>query len=44
MLSRFTILMLGVLIVLPLNVSAASEEIVVYSARKEHLIKPLFDL
>lgn len=44
MLSRFTLLMLGVLIVLPLNVSAASEEIVVYSARKEHLIKPLFDV
>ncbi|MBT8361089.1 MAG: Fe(3+) ABC transporter substrate-binding protein, partial [Desulfobacterales bacterium] len=44
MLHRFLLLILGALFILPLNVSAGSEDIIVYSARKEHLIKPLFDL
>ena len=44
MLSRIAVLMLSVLISMPAYVSNAGEEIVVYSARKEHLIKPLFDM
>ena len=44
MLSRVTALILGVLIGLPVYATAVNEEIVVYSARKEHLIKPLFDM
>lgn len=43
MLSRIIALILLVLVSFPVYVSAVSEEIVVYSARKEHLIKPLFD-
>lgn len=44
MLSRFTVIVLLSLMLFPTYVSADNEEIVVYSARKEHLIKPLFDL
>lgn len=44
MLSRFTVIVLLFLMLLPTYVSAGGEEVVVYSARKEHLIKPLFDL
>ena len=44
MLSRVTVFVSLLFIILPTYVSASSEEIVVYSARKEHLIKPLFDL
>lgn len=44
MLSRTTIIVLSVLLVLPVYALAGSEEIVVYSARNEHLIKPLFDM
>ncbi len=43
MLSQIIVLILLVLVSFPVHVSAVSEEIVVYSARKEHLIKPLFD-
>lgn len=43
MLSQIIALILLVLVSFPVYVSAVSEEIVVYSARKEHLIKPLFD-
>jgi len=43
MLSQIIALILLVLVSFPVHVSAVSEEIVVYSARKEHLIKPLFD-
>ena len=44
MLSRITALALGIIIAMPICATAAKEEIVVYSARKEHLIKPLFDI
>lgn len=44
MFSRFTVIVLLSLMLLPTYVSADNGEIVVYSARKEHLIKPLFDL
>ncbi|MCK5515875.1 MAG: extracellular solute-binding protein [Desulfobulbaceae bacterium] len=43
MLSQIIALILLVLVSFPVYVSAVSEEIVIYSARKEHLIKPLFD-
>jgi iron(III) transport system substrate-binding protein len=43
MLSRITVLLSFVIISIPAFISAATEEIVVYSARNEHLIKPLFD-
>lgn len=43
MLSQIIALILLVFVSFPVYVSAVSEEIVVYSARKEHLIKPLFD-
>ncbi len=44
MLSRFTVLVSLLFIMFPAYGSASNEEIVVYSARKEHLIKPLFDM
>ncbi|WP_049785028.1 extracellular solute-binding protein [Desulfotalea psychrophila] len=44
MFPRLLALTLAMTISLPIFVSAAGEEVVVYSARKEHLIKPLFDL
>jgi iron(III) transport system substrate-binding protein len=44
MFSRFMGIVLLSLMLVPAYVSAENEEIVVYSARKEHLIKPLFDL
>ncbi|MFT5701069.1 MAG: iron(III) transport system substrate-binding protein [Desulforhopalus sp.] len=44
MFSRFTVIVLLSLMLLPTYVTAENEEIVIYSARKEHLIKPLFDL
>lgn len=43
MLLRIAAIVLITLISLPIYVAAGNEEIVVYSARKEHLIKPLFD-
>lgn len=36
-------LLISASFILPFQVAAGDEEIVVYSARKEHLIKPLFD-
>ena len=44
MFSRFMVIVLLSLMLVPTYVSAENEEIVIYSARKEHLIKPLFDL
>ncbi len=44
MLTRLLLTLLFVLMTLPSYVTAAEKEIVVYSARKEHLIKPLFEL
>ena len=44
MLARIAVLMVFAVISMPVYVSNASDEIVVYSARKEHLIKPLFDM
>ena len=44
MLSRIAVLMVLAVISMPVYASIASDEIVVYSARKEHLIKPLFDM
>ena len=44
MLSRIAVLMVLAVISMPVYASIARDEIVVYSARKEHLIKPLFDM
>ena len=44
MFSRFAVIVVLSLMLSPTYTSAKNEEIVVYSARKEHLIKPLFDL
>ncbi len=44
MLSRMLAALILVLISLPAYVSAAGNEIIVYSARNEHLIKPLFEM
>lgn len=44
MFSRIMVAALLSLIVLPTYASSKDNKIVVYSARKEHLIKPLFDL
>lgn len=41
---RSMILVLLACLIFPVYVSAGGDEIVVYSARKEHLIKPLFDM
>ena len=41
---RMLLLLLSLFLVLPSYAALAKDEIVVYSARKEHLIKPLFDL
>ena len=41
---RFVALLCSLLFFLPLVGSVLADELVVYSARKEHLIKPLFDL
>lgn len=43
MLSRLTSCLMLLFIAFPAYVSAGKESVVVYSARKEHLIKPLFD-
>lgn len=40
---RFVICLMVLFVALPQVVSAEGERVVVYSARKEHLIKPLFD-
>lgn len=44
MFPRITVFILFILITLPTYASSGTDKIVVYSARKEHLIKPLFDL
>ena len=44
MLSRLVVAALLLVFALPAQMVLAEEEIVVYSARKEHLIKPLFEL
>jgi iron(III) transport system substrate-binding protein len=44
MFPRFMVIVVLSLMLVPTYVSAENEDIVVYSARKEHLIKPLFDL
>ncbi|WP_163339032.1 extracellular solute-binding protein [Desulfopila sp. IMCC35008] len=44
MFSRAILFVLSVLFVFPAYASSGTDKIVVYSARKEHLIKPLFDL
>lgn len=41
---RITVLILFALTILPAYASSGTDKIVVYSARKDHLIKPLFDL
>lgn len=41
---RVIIAVLAIMLTMPSFVAFAKEEVVVYSARKEHLIKPLFDL
>ena len=43
MLSRFIVVLMLLFVTFPAYVSAGDENVVVYSARKEHLIKPLFD-
>lgn len=42
--NRVIIALLALIVTMPTLSVSAQEEIVVYSARKEHLIKPLFDL
>lgn len=42
--TRVLLLLMAVFVLMPPLSAVAREEIVVYSARKEHLIKPLFDL
>jgi iron(III) transport system substrate-binding protein len=44
MFSRITVFILFILITFPTYASSGTDKIIVYSARKEHLIKPLFDL
>ena len=43
MFSRLLVSVLLLIIAIPCTGYAAKDEIIVYSARKEHLIKPLFD-
>lgn len=38
------VLLMAIFVAMPTLSASAKEEVVVYSARKEHLIKPLFDL
>lgn len=42
--TRVLLLLVATFVAMPTLSAFAKEEIVVYSARKEHLIKPLFDL
>ncbi|MGL1931013.1 MAG: extracellular solute-binding protein [Desulfotalea sp.] len=44
MLKKILITLLFIVVSCPIYVTAEQKEIVVYSARKEHLIKPLFDM
>lgn len=44
MFSRITVFVLFALIILPTYATSKTDKIVVYSARKEHLIKPMFDV
>ncbi len=41
---RILLVLMAIIVTMPAMSSFAKDEVVVYSARKEHLIKPLFDL